>query len=247
MALIYEYEAIWCAQIQPQGASFNAIELIFRWYEAIRRLGLDVDIVRPGVSLAGYRLVLVPFLPIISDATETALAEAKGLTVFGPRAGSKTRDFAIPPNLPPGPLASLLGLRVIEVSSMRAGVSASFSGVISGKAERWREHIEASEGVIARFDDGDPAAVSKGNRIYAGFWPDAQALASIMAYAVRGAGLATLPLPEHIRIRRRGDLLFVFNYGSQSWHAPAFDGETLLGGRDVPAHGYWVLRQKQQG
>jgi beta-galactosidase len=30
--------------------------MTYRWYEAIRRLGLDVDIVRPGAPLDGYRL-----------------------------------------------------------------------------------------------------------------------------------------------------------------------------------------------
>jgi len=39
--------------------------LVFRWYEAIRRLGFDVDFVPPGATLENYRLVLAPSLPII--------------------------------------------------------------------------------------------------------------------------------------------------------------------------------------
>jgi len=243
VALIYDYEAIWATQIQPQGASFDAVELIFRWYEAVRRLGLDVDVVRPGASLAGYRLVLVPSLPIVSDAAERALAEAQGVTLFGPRVGSKTRDFAIPPNLPPGPLAALLGLRVIEVSSLRRGVSVSVSGAISGRAERWKENVEAQGEVLARFDDEGPAVVANGRRLYAGFWPDAQALSALVRHGVTLAGLETVALPEAVRIRRRGDLVFVFNYGRDEWRAPALGNETLLGARDVPPRGYWVVRR----
>ena len=60
VALVFDYEAAWITRIQPQGANFNQFELCYRWYEAARRLGQDVDIVPPGASLAGYRAVLVP-------------------------------------------------------------------------------------------------------------------------------------------------------------------------------------------
>ena len=95
---------------------------MFRWYEAVRQLGLDVDFVRPGADLTGYKLVLVPTMPYVSDAAERAFAAADGVVLYGPRTGSKTRHHAIPPNLPPGPLASLVKARVLEVSSLRPGL-----------------------------------------------------------------------------------------------------------------------------
>jgi beta-galactosidase len=243
VALVFDYEAIWAIQIQPQGASFNPLELIFRWYEAVRRLGLDVDFVRPGASLEGYWLVLAPCLPIVSDAAERAFAEASGLVVFGPRAGSKTRDFRIPDNLPPGPLASLLPMRVIEVSSTRPGAGVGVEGAISGGAERWRERIETTCEVLARFDDdGGPAIVAHEGCVYVGFWPDAAALESLMRFAAERSGLATIALPEAIRARRRGDLTFVFNYGREAWRAPAH-----LGGREAPPRGYFVTRDDTLG
>ena len=51
VAIVYDYEAHWMTAIQPQGADFRYPELVFRWYEAIRRLGLDVDFVAPGARL----------------------------------------------------------------------------------------------------------------------------------------------------------------------------------------------------
>ncbi|MDE2446440.1 MAG: beta-galactosidase, partial [Alphaproteobacteria bacterium] len=105
VALVFDYEAQWVLDIQRQGADFNYVEQCFRWYEAVRRLGFDVDIVRPGQALAGYGLVLVPSLPVVSDAAEAAFKAADGVVLFGPRTGSKTRNYAIPPNLPPGPMA----------------------------------------------------------------------------------------------------------------------------------------------
>ena len=107
VALVFDYEASWITRIQPQGADFSYLELTFRWYEAVRRLGLDVDILAAGADLAGYALVLVPTLPHVGEAALAAFARAEGCVLFGPRSGSKTRHFSIPDNLPPGPLASL--------------------------------------------------------------------------------------------------------------------------------------------
>ena len=115
-------EASWITRIQPQGQDFRYHELAFRWYEAARRLGLDIDMVRPGADLSPYSLVLVPSLPHVTDAAERAFSAARGTVLYGPRSGSRTRHHAIPPNLAPGPLARLLDLRVLEVSSLRPGV-----------------------------------------------------------------------------------------------------------------------------
>ena len=96
VALVFDYEAAWVLEIQPHGASFRYIELVFRWYDALRRLGLDVDVLRPGDSLKGYALIVAPSLPIVSDAAFAAFAAADGVVVFGPRTGSKTREFSNP-------------------------------------------------------------------------------------------------------------------------------------------------------
>ena len=239
VALVFDYEADWVCKIQPHGASFNYVELALRWYEAARRLGLDIDILRPGDSLNGYALVLAPSLPIVSEATEAAFAAADGVAVFGPRSGSKTRQFSIPDGLPPGPLRSLIPMRVIEVASTRPGVRKSVSGEISGGSERWLEHIETDARVLARFADGWPALVAEGRSHYLGLWPDPAALSSLMSCVARKAGLSTVALPEGVRLRRRGDLVFAFNYGVEPWPAP-FAAAPILGDAVVAPRSYSV-------
>ncbi len=242
VAIVYDYEAHWIAAIQPQGADFRYYELAFRWYEAIRRLGLDVDFVAPGDSLAGYRLVLVPSLPIVSDAAEQAFAAAPGVVAFGPRSGSKTRHFAIPDGLPPGPLRRLLDCRVLEVASLRPGVRQALSGAITGHAERWREYMETGGEVLARFDDdGGAALIANGHFHYLACWPDGAALTGLVALLARKAGLGVTSLPEAVRMRRRGGLSFVFNYGTTAWCAP-FSAPPVMGSPDVPARGLSVWR-----
>lgn len=242
VALLFDYEADWITRIQPQGADFSYSEQAFRWYEALRQLGLDVDIVAPGQALDGYRLILVPSLPHVSDAAERRLAAAPGITLFGPRSGSKTRNFSIPPGLPPGALQPLLKLRVLEVASLRPGLAQRVTGAVAGHCERWREHIETTAEVLARFDDGTPALVAAGARHYLAGWPDRDLLHATVARLAHLAGLATESLPPHIRLRRRGHLHFAFNYGPEPWQ-PTLPGQPLLGDGSVPAHGVGIFRR----
>jgi len=236
VALVYDYEAYWTTRIQPQGADFRFEEITFRWYEAVRRLGLDVDIVPPGAALAGYQLVLVPCLPHVSDAAATAFKAADGYVLFGPRTGSKTRNFSIPANLPPGPIAELTGVRVTQVSSLRPNLSEVVTGQgVSGRAIRWREYLDTTNDVrvIAAFPVGDAAFTCKGRYCYLACWPDEALLARVVSWLTKSAGLETIPVPESIRLRRRGDLTFAFNYGDAPWTAPAL-GRLVLGQQTLP-------------
>ncbi len=223
VALVFDYPSAWMTKIQPQGRDFDYSALTFRWYEAVRRLGLDVDVVPPGGDLSGYRLVLVPTLLHVGDEALAALKSATGHVLFGPRAGSKTREFSIPDELPPGPLRELVPMRVREVASLRPGLTETVAGEVAGTVTRWRDHVEAGEGatVAARFADGGPALVEHGRYGYLCGWADAALLGAVMARAAAAAGLPTLDLPEGVRLRRRGGLTFAFNYDAPEWPLPA--------------------------
>lgn len=236
VALVYDYESQWFGEIQPQGADFRYYELAFRWYGALRRLGLDIDIVPPGADLRGYRLVAVPSLFHVSDAAAQAFAATRAQILYGPRTGSKTRHHSIPEGLPPGPLRDLAGIRVREVSSLRPNLSDAVKGKARGKAIRWREHAEATGEVLARFENGDPALTAKANHHYLACWADERLLATTMALVVKRSGLETVQLPEHIRLRRRGNAVFAFNYGNKPWKAPNL-GQLALGKNPVPPQG----------
>ena len=235
VALVFDYEASWITRIQPQGRDFLYHELVFRWYEAARRLGLDIDILPPGADLAGYALVLVPTLPHVSEAAAAAFAKARGQVLFGPRSGSKTRQLAIPDNLPPGPLASLVPIRVIEVASLRPGLVEIVSGEVGGAVQRWRERIEATGAVEidAHFDNAEPALVRAGRYFYLAGWPDAELLGNVLKALAKRANLPIAALPDSVRLRRRGDLTFAFNYGERVYKAPASAKDFLLGGYEV--------------
>lgn len=220
VALVFDYQSYWSTVIQPQGKDFRYEELCFRWYEALRRLGLNVDFVRPGASLEGYALVVVPCMTEVDEAARAALERADGTVLIGARSGSRDRNFRFPDNLPPGPLSELTGNRVVQVATLRPGLSHPVTGQVSGAGVRWREHIEATGDVLARFDNGGPALTGSGKVLYLSCWADETLLASVMTFAAGKAGLSILEIPDFIRIRRRGNLVFAFNYGAEDWALP---------------------------
>ena len=231
LALVFDYEASWITRIQPQGVDFSYMELTLRWYEAVRRLGLDVDIVPPGGDLASYRLVLVPTLPHVSEKALQAFRATQAAILFGPRTGSKTRNFSIPPNLPPGPLAADLPFRVLEVSSLRPGLAEAVAGAASGHVTRWREMLELAEGAQAEahFADGSPAWVRAGKMSYLAGWPDETLLHAVVRLLAGHAELELLELPDFVRVRRRGDMAFAFNYGDADVALPVARARFVLG------------------
>lgn len=243
VALVFDYEAAWVTKIQPQGRDFDYMELCLRWYEAARRCGVDIDVVPPGAALTDYAAVLVPCLPIVTDAAREAFAATEAVLLFGPRSGSKTAAFAIPPELPPGPLQALLPMRVFQVASLRPGLTHAVSGAFAGAMERWREWVEPAGDVrtVSQFADGTPALLRSGRAFYLAGWPDEALLRATTRNALQLAGLTLMDLPAGVRIRRRGDLTFAFNYGPEPWTVPVMAG-FVLGRAYIPPQGVAAWR-----
>lgn len=237
VALVFDYSAAWVLQFEPQGQDYDIRMLLIRWYEAFRKLGVDVDVVPAGASLEGYKAVIVPVLPIVAPDALAAFDATDAPVLFGPRAGSKTENFAIPDSLPPGPLLqSLLPLKVSEVESMRPGLEEKVSGVVQGTVRRWRENIETDLEVLARFQTGSPALVANGNYHYLAGWPEPDLLEELAQMMLAKAGVKPVDLPEQVRLRRRGNLVFAFNYGPESWTVPVAGEDLLLGTKDLAAY-----------
>ncbi|ULR40229.1 beta-galactosidase [Thermus sp. NEB1569] len=238
VALVYDPEAAWVYEIQPQGAEWSYLDLVYLFYSALRRLGLDVDFVPPGASLKGYALIVVPSLPIVRGEALKAFQEAEGLVLFGPRSGSKTETFQIPKELPPGPLQALLPLRVVRVESLPPGLREVAEGGLGRfPLGLWREWVEAATEPLLTFQDGKGALYREGRYLYLAAWPSPELAGRLLAALAAEAGLKVLSLPEGLRLRRRGRWVFAFNYGPEPAQAPVPEGARfLLGGPMVPPY-----------
>lgn len=221
VALLFDYESTWMSEIQPNGIGGSDLAHAQSWYAALRGLGMDVDVLRPGSRIDGYRLIVIPTLWTFDDRTLQALKAAAGLVLIGPRSGSKTQNFSIPSNLPPGPLQDLIPMKVTQVASLRRGTTVPVQGgQIAGNAIEWREWIDTKLPSLANYADGLPAVIDGGHVRYVGCKGDATLNAAIMRAAVLKAGLQPVSLPDGVRLRRRGPYRFAFNYGGTPYQLP---------------------------
>ncbi|WP_369025983.1 beta-galactosidase [Qipengyuania sp. RANM35] len=210
-ALVFSYAAEWMTQIQPQGEGKSALWAAFHCYSALRRLGLNVDIVHPDASLDGYALAVVPCLPIVSDTLVANLEAFDGQVVIGPRSGSRDTDFGIPPTLAPGKLEALVGGRVVLSESWRPGLAIEGDGWL---ASGWFDHVEGAAAPELTGRCGRVASWQNGKVRYAACWPEGSYIDLVVARAAYDAGLQHDPLADHVRHRVRGDRRFVFDYES---------------------------------
>jgi beta-galactosidase len=239
VALIFAYDADWVTGIQPQGAGLSALWAAFDCYSALRRLGVDIDIIPPGRPLDGYALCVIPCLPIVPDALVAELSRFTGQIVIGPRSGSRDADFAIPESLPPGPLQALFPGKVTRVESLPPGLLHQGAG---WTASRWLEELETTAEPELIAQDGTVAMWRSGRVRYLAAWPGPDLAQMALRRAADAAGLPLVVLPEGLRLRRAGNRLYAFNYGAAQATLPeGIAGRFVLGGPTLPPAGVAVI------
>lgn len=276
VAIVWDYTSHWVWTIEPysgvwsvKDASYSDptlvyTDLVYTFYTALRRLGLSIDVISTEHSLDGYKVVVVPSLPIIPDSFNDALARYNGSVVFGPHTGSKTPNFAYVPGLNPtaGTLRDRLPMRVtrVETPPDYAGSGVSYNGQtynISAREEwiscsRQNATSNATISYTSRHRPGKPAACAKNNLHYLAFNPPVELLVSYIGDVAAGAGVEDVvgriaskdnDMGETVRLLRRGNLLWAFNYGWEAQSPPDVDGELIIGeAGKIPAAGVLVWK-----
>jgi beta-galactosidase len=255
VAFVLDYPSRWAMEVLPQGQNFRPAHQALDWYAALRRHGVDVDIIGQEADLEGYRLVVAPDLVTPTEGFVGRLLSSGAKAVFGPRSGSKTQDLQTPQNLPPGPLARLIDMRVTRVESLPEWHAET---VMMGNrlfaASRWRETVETSAHVLARFEgayrEGAAALIGNDRVRYLATLPEPDGLRAVLLDALDWAGVAVLPDLGDLRLTRRGPLTFAFNFGPKPARVPAPEeavfvlGGPMVGPADLCA---WVQRGGDDG
>jgi beta-galactosidase len=240
-ALVFAFDAEWMTQIQPQGEGRSALWAAFDCYSSLRAKGLNVDIVEPGADLSAYKLVVVPCQPIAEADFAAQLEAFAGAIVIGPRSGSRTLDFAIPPELAPGALQNLLQLKVTRSESLRPCVSHAGEG---WDIAHWLDHVEGRAQAELEAKDGAVACWKAGKARYLATWPQGAVLDEVIARAAKEAALETHELPQGARMRSTRHYRFLFNYSAELRVVPAsVEGEPMLGKRAMPPASYAVFKR----
>jgi beta-galactosidase len=245
-AIIFDYPSIWMAQVQPQGADFNALEITFRVYSTLRSMGLDIDIVSSRADLRDYALVVLPAHLREDEALAGRLQSCGAQVVLGPRSGSKSKALAFPDTLPPGAFGSMAGVQVQRVASLPPGLTdtAQWENGEHFDISRWREDLALTGATsLARFDDGKPAITRHNHVWYCAAWLDAQGWTQLLTHAAQAAGLAPQTLPQDVRISRRGDWALVQNFsGFTVDFSPSTHTHCLLGARNLAPQGLAIWK-----
>jgi beta-galactosidase len=254
VALLWDYESWWAVELDSHpSADATYLDRVRAFHGALWRAGVTVDVVHPAADLSGYRLVLVPSLYLVGDATAEALARyvrLGGHLVISYFSGIVDGDDAIRLGGYPGAFRELLGVRTEEFAPLAEGETARLDD--GSTATVWSEdlRLEGAEAVASFVDGpvpGRPAitrhAVGDGIAWYVATRIDP---APLLARVCAQAGVEpVLPgLPDGVEaVRRRGaggDFVFVLNHTG----APvAVGGTDLLGGDGVvPPGGVAVMR-----
>ncbi len=246
VALLVDYPSLWATETQPQGAGYHAINVIWEFYSTLRQLGQSVDIVSTAHNLDGYKLIVVPQLLMVSDDMIAKLDECEARIVFGPRCGSRTMSHHIPEGLAPGNLRQLIDIRVDRVESLRPGVGEAVEHV--GAMWKWIEHVSTSADVTveSKMSNGRPAWMRQKNVSYVAGWPDEALCKHIMQVELEAAGVSVVETGDDLRIRDRGNLRTILNYGPKprdASHLIAPTDKVLIGSANMDVAGVTVVQR----
>jgi beta-galactosidase len=126
VAIVYDYDSIWALQFQPGYPDAGHASAIKRYYNALLRAGVGVDIVRPGDELSGYPLVLAPHLHVLADSDANELVEYVkngGVLMADCRTAVKDETNLAHARTLPGILSPALGIEIEEYESLLLGIS----------------------------------------------------------------------------------------------------------------------------
>ncbi len=247
VAMVSDAHGYWLSDIEQQNTAIEFEDVQFDVYRALRDLGINIDVVSPESDLSAYDLVIAPCLPVVGSSFVEQAQSVSAHFVFLPRCGSKTDQYNQPATLPPGALQTLIPIKVSSVETLRPDCAESleFDGQ-RFESRLWRESllVDDSVDVIARYENGDAAAVRQDRFTYLATLTCHDFLERLFRSLCNELGIDTTRPSANLRLRRRGSYQFALNYGSSDADLPLRDGETLLvGSQPLSPHDVAVWRK----
>ncbi|MBX8465668.1 beta-galactosidase [Deinococcus sp. RIT780] len=237
VALLHDYESLWIYDQQPHAQGLNYWTQTVTYYMALRRLGIDVDVIHADADLSGYAVVVAPAITLVSAgraARWTDAVNAGARLVCGPRTAFRTPGGETWADGQFGPLSELVGARLLQYDSLRPTLPQTVSGAGEGdlggtfEASIWAESYRLNGAqALAHYRggplDGQAAVIRRGNVTVIGAHSDAL-IGAVLEDVLGAAGVPVLPVPEGVRVSRRAGKLLV-----QNWNPEAVDwnGTTL--------------------
>ncbi|RLK52663.1 beta-galactosidase [Microbacterium telephonicum] len=238
-ALLWDWPSWWAADEPARPTTrLDSLAETQRWYRALWRRDVAVDVVRHGADLSAYDVVIVPHAYLLEPNAASALADAAARgaqVVIGAFSGVADRNAHVLAGRSPALLREMLGASGEEWAGLPDGGvpvalaapalaaaggsdAAPFAGAATAGILADKLRSDGAE-VRATFASGDLAGRPVITR-HGGAWHVAAVLGDDLLDHVIGEVLAAARvagavdgLPPHAEAVRRGDALFLLNRG----------------------------------
>jgi beta-galactosidase len=271
VAIVQSYDSRFAFQVQPNHPRFSYESHIQDVYRGFHRHNVSVDIISAKDTLAGYKLVIVPAMLVLTEQTTAHLerfAAGGGTVVFTVRTGVKDHYNAIVNLKLPGLVANLCGVEVDECVALppeRSNqvqfdlpeLAAAFpTTALADVLEPQGAQVIAHH--VHDFYAGKPAATlnhyGNGRVIYLGALGDGAFYDSLARWLANLAGIESgLTTPAGIEVTERWQgeqrILFVLNHSGQPQtftldapHTNLLDDRRLAGEVHIDSHGVLILQ-----
>ncbi|MDQ0574480.1 beta-galactosidase [Agromyces albus] len=239
VALVFDWENWWAVEASDHPMNeLDYVAVVQRWYRALHRRHVQVDIVPPERVDGQYALAIAPLLYLLRDegaAALTTFVEGGGHLVAGPFTDvvdefDRFRDGGFLTQL-----GELYGIRLDDFGALVAPGAAGpgerearFAGDALGESVGTlvaeEIEIEAADATVeASFTSGRLAGhpaltvrrTGNGTARYLATVPDEAGAQAVIDHVLADAGVAPVlaDLPEHVEAARRGELLTLVNHG----------------------------------
>ncbi|WP_225636611.1 beta-galactosidase [Streptomyces solaniscabiei] len=253
-ALVFDYLSWWGSELDSHPTdALRYPEEIMRWYKALWKAGVTVDVVSAQSDLTDYQAVFVPTLYTVTDddaARIAQAAEAGASVVITFFSGITDEHDHVRLGGYPGAFRDLLGIRSEEFWPMQDNESHLLDDGRRGDLWSEKTSLTGAQAVRTWADGplaGRPAVTRRttgtGTAWYVGTRLDDDGTACLVDSVLVEAGLTPeVPgLPSGIEAVRRhtrdgASFLFLFNHTDTDVHLNV-TGTDLLSGTDTPPHG----------
>ncbi|WP_084078876.1 beta-galactosidase [Demequina sp. NBRC 110057] len=253
VALVMDWESWWAVESPDHPSNvLDYVAVLQRWYRALHRRHVMVDIVPPErVTASAYDLVLAPALYLLRPegaAALTAFVADGGHLLAGPFTDVVDERDAFLDGGFLTRLGSALGVTIEDFGALaRPGGAGQSEAALTGPFGTVTGTLLAEEVVlrgatpVAEFGggrrDGDPALTEHSHGTGVGWYlatvPDAAGADALAGWALERAGVAPVleGLPATVEAARRGSVVTVINHGDEPAVVPVAGRHLLTGER----------------
>ena len=121
VAIMHSYDTRFAFQVQPNNPRFGYEQHVHEVYRGFYSQNIPVDMISENDQLAGYKLVIVPAMYILTEETVANLEDfalSGGTVVFTARTGVKDHANTVVDTKLPGLVAKMSGVEVEEYVSL---------------------------------------------------------------------------------------------------------------------------------